>query len=146
MSTSLNSAKDGELLRFFRKSGDQNAFTTLTLRHERMVFGVARSVVKDAGLAEDIVQASFLTMLKKSDDLEESASVGAWLHRVAVCLARNERVRIMRRGQRDKKALLTAAESGDHCSVPEDVLYALHECYVPDYLNGVVSDNLIAFG
>ena len=46
-----------------------------------MVFATARRVTRDASLAEDVSQETFLELARKGRSITES--VGAWLHRVA---------------------------------------------------------------
>lgn len=46
-----------------------------------MVFATARRITRDASLAEDVTQETFLELARKGRSVTES--VGAWLHRVA---------------------------------------------------------------
>jgi RNA polymerase sigma factor (sigma-70 family) len=56
--------------------------------HHRTVFRAARSVVQDAGLAEDVTQETFLRLYKHMDSVDEEM-LRPWLIRVAINVARN---------------------------------------------------------
>ncbi len=53
-----------------------------------MVLGLARCIVGDPQTAEDIFQATFLVLARKASTLRRPESLAAWLHGVAVRLAR----------------------------------------------------------
>jgi RNA polymerase sigma factor (sigma-70 family) len=57
--------------------------------HHRTVFRAARSVVGDAGLAEDVAQETFLKLYKHQDSITDIEMLRPWLIRVAINLARN---------------------------------------------------------
>jgi len=65
--------------------GFEEAFTL----HHRTVFRAARSVVQDAGLAEDVTQEVFIRLYKHMDSLPDLEMLRPWLIRVAINLARN---------------------------------------------------------
>jgi RNA polymerase sigma factor (sigma-70 family) len=72
---------DVTLLRKYHDHGDALAFRELVAAHAGMVFATARRVTRDAALAEDVTQETFIELARNSDRVTES--VGAWLHRVA---------------------------------------------------------------
>ncbi len=57
--------------------------------HHRTVFRAARSVVQDAGLAEDVTQEVFLRFYHHRDSIANDEMLRPWLIRVAINLARN---------------------------------------------------------
>ena len=65
--------------------GFEEAFTL----HHRTVFRTARSVVHDAGLAEDVTQEVFIRLYKHMDTLPNLDMLRPWLIRVALNVARN---------------------------------------------------------
>ena len=65
--------------------GFEEAFTL----HHRTVFRTARSVVQDAGLAEDVTQEVFIRLYKHMDTLPNLEMLRPWLIRVALNVARN---------------------------------------------------------
>lgn len=67
------------------KIGFEEAFSL----HHRTVFRAARSVVHDAGLAEDVTQETFLRLYKHQDSITDSEMLRPWLIRVAINVAKN---------------------------------------------------------
>lgn len=65
--------------------GFEEAFTL----HNRTVFRTARSVVQDAGLAEDVTQEVFIRLYKHMDTQPNLEMLRPWLIRVALNVARN---------------------------------------------------------
>jgi len=57
--------------------------------HHRTVFRTARSVVQDAGLAEDVTQEVFLRLYHNMDSILDEEMLRPWLIRVAINVARN---------------------------------------------------------
>jgi RNA polymerase sigma-70 factor (ECF subfamily) len=70
--------------------GDMAAFDALYARLERPLFGFIRARVGDAHEAEDVLQESFLAVLRERRRRTEVRSVRAWLYQVAqhLCLNR----------------------------------------------------------
>ena len=65
--------------------GFDEAFTL----HHRAVFRTARSVVRDAGLAEDVTQEVFLRLYNNLDAVPGGDLLRPWLLRVTINVARN---------------------------------------------------------
>lgn len=65
--------------------GFDEAFTL----HHRTVFRCARSVVQDAGLAEDITQEVFMKLYHHQSDIKTEEMLRPWLIRVTLNMARN---------------------------------------------------------
>ncbi len=86
---------DLALLRRYLDRDDATAFHKLVEAHGGMVFGTARRVTRDAALAEDVTQETFLELTRKGRTIK--GSIGGWLHRVAwrrACdVVRGERTR-----------------------------------------------------
>lgn len=79
MSEHTAAAASREKIRF------DEAFTL----HHRTVFRAARSVVQDAGLAEDVTQEVFLRLYHNMDAIADEEMLRPWLIRVAINTARN---------------------------------------------------------
>ncbi|HYT92401.1 MAG TPA: RNA polymerase sigma factor [Gemmataceae bacterium] len=77
------SATDEELVHRFLTAQDATALELLIWRHERMVMGVCRRILRDAHDAEDAFQATFLTLARKAGVIRNGQAVAAWLYRVA---------------------------------------------------------------
>src|SRR5882757_5997925 len=76
----------------------EEAFTL----HHRTVFRAARSVVQDAGLAEDVTQETFIKLHKHLDSISDAEMLRPWLIRVAINLARNTIRGTIRANTRDE--------------------------------------------
>ena len=123
----LKSLSDGRLLREFSRSGDEDAFAELTHRHGRTAFSAAFSVVGDAGMAEDIVQATFLTLARKAGSLDEERALAGWIYRVAIRLGLHERRGSRRRAAREQEAVKTYYGDGATVTACAPNITALHE-------------------
>lgn len=87
-------AGDAELVRR-AAGGDATAFATLYDRHARVVYGIARRVLRDDALAEDAVQEAFLAAWRGAGSYDpRAAAVRTWLvmlvHRRAVDMVRRQ--------------------------------------------------------
>jgi RNA polymerase sigma factor (sigma-70 family) len=79
---------DAHLLRQFVARRDEAAFAALLQRHGPLVLGVCRQVLRNPHDAEDAFQATFLVLARKAATIHRQGSLAAWLHRVAVNIAR----------------------------------------------------------
>ena len=79
------------------RGGDLTAFEALMRRHNRRLFRVARSVLRDADAAEDAVQEAYLRAYTKLGTYKPTGKFSAWLTRVAL----NEALMIRRRDRSD---------------------------------------------
>jgi len=96
-------------------------------RHGGMIFRAARSVLGEAPGAEDVVQATFLTLARKAGALGREGSVAGWLYQVAIRLAREERRNEQRRKAREKEAAMIAAAETTEPAWSDADCAALHE-------------------
>ena len=69
-------------LQRYHDSGDAGEFQALVRHHAGMVLATARRITRDASLAEDVAQETFLELARKGRSIKDS--VGAWLHKVAL--------------------------------------------------------------
>jgi len=69
------------LLGRFAASGDADAFAEIVRRHAGMVYGACLRVLRDSDKAGDVVQETFLQLVRSAGTV--SGSVPCWLHRVA---------------------------------------------------------------
>lgn len=65
------------------------AFGDLVREHQRRIFRILLLLVRDADAAETLTQECFLHAYAKRADFRGEASVGTWLVRIAVNLARD---------------------------------------------------------
>lgn len=117
---------DGDLLRRMT-AGDEAAFTTLYKRYQSGIYRFARQMTGEAGLAEEVTQEVFLTLMREGRSFNAGrGTLRAWLYGVA----RNCTLRCL---ERERPYVGLEAEAGeenaaelvaDPC-VPEDGLAGL---------------------
>ena len=73
---------DAALLSRFAATRDELAFATLVERRGPMVLATARGIVRSPDAAEDVFQATFLVLARRSGSIRSGDSVGGWLHQV----------------------------------------------------------------
>jgi RNA polymerase sigma factor (sigma-70 family) len=74
---------DRELLRRFVEHRDEAAFAALVRRYAPMVLGVGLRSLRHRQDAEDVCQATFLTLARKATTIRWRDSVAGWLYDVA---------------------------------------------------------------
>ena len=79
--------------------------------HHRTVFRAARSVVHDAGLAEDVTQETFIRLYKHQDSITDSEMLRPWLIRVAKNVAKNTLRGNIRANTRDENYVKETGET-----------------------------------
>src|SRR5262249_23483296 len=127
---------DRDLLLRFTQAHDESAFAVLLHRHGPMVLGVARRVVGDYQAAEDVFQATFLTLARQAHAIRRPDALPGWLHGVTFRHALRTRRTTQRRLRREAAvhppdtptplAELTALEL---LSILDQELHALPEKY-----------------
>jgi RNA polymerase sigma-70 factor (ECF subfamily) len=83
---------DAELLRGVRE-GEEQAFVALVARHHSAMMHLARSFVPSAAIAEEVVQDTWLAVLRGLSGFEGRSSFKTWLLRILVNRARSTGVR-----------------------------------------------------
>jgi RNA polymerase sigma-70 factor, ECF subfamily len=78
---------DGELLTRLR-SGDERAFVSLVRRYQEPMLRLATSFVPSQAVAEEVVQDTWLALLRGLDAFEGRSSLKTWLFRILVNQAR----------------------------------------------------------
>jgi RNA polymerase sigma-70 factor (ECF subfamily) len=94
------------------KAGDEDAFRTLVVRYQRKVYALALGVVKDADLAWDVAQESFVRVHRHLGEFEAKSSFSTWLFRISTHLA-IDAVRRERRSQKDEVDEVNEAQLAD---------------------------------
>ena len=86
---------DGKLLLRLR-SGDEGAFASLVERYHEPMLQLAASFVPSRAVAEEVVQDTWLAMLRGLDGFEGRSSLKTWLFRILVNRARTTGAREQR--------------------------------------------------
>lgn len=66
------------------RSGDQQAFADLVHQISDTLFGIARRILRDPGLAEDVLQNALVTIWRKLPHLREVDRFDGWAFRILV--------------------------------------------------------------
>src|SRR5579864_8489656 len=103
VSERLDTLADEALMLRYRE-GEVRAFEVLLTRHRKPVFNFILRFVHDAAQAEDLLQETFLRVIKGAETYERQAKFTTWLYTIA----RNLCVDASRRGKHRKAASLDA--------------------------------------
>jgi RNA polymerase sigma-70 factor (ECF subfamily) len=78
------------------REGDRRAFEHLYRSYSGRVYGLCLRLTREAGLAEDCTQETFISAWRNLARFEGRSALGTWLHRIAVnvALARGRRVQL----------------------------------------------------
>jgi RNA polymerase sigma factor (sigma-70 family) len=103
----MNTRTDSDLMAAYADACDENAFTELVARHQRMVYRVCLRMLRHHQEAEDATQAVFLVLLNKASRLTRTGELTGWLYGVArnVCLEA-----LRKRARRQEEAMLDETE------------------------------------
>jgi RNA polymerase sigma factor (sigma-70 family) len=116
---------DSRLLERFLATKEEAAFGALLQRHGPLVWRVCQRVLQHRQNAEDVFQATFLTLARKAATIRKQASVASWLHGVSYRLARRVQMELSRQRPLGDRSIADARPQGvDQSSARElqDVL------------------------
>jgi len=97
-----DSVTDEQLLLEYRETGDRELYAQLVYRYERELFSYLRRYLGNAEMAEDVFQATFLTVHLKCELFEEGRRFRPWLYTIAT----NAAIDAKRRNRRHTKISL----------------------------------------
>jgi RNA polymerase sigma-70 factor (ECF subfamily) len=91
----------GGLDELLARAGQQDpaALAELVERYSRRVYGLVYRLCGDRDVADDLLQETFLRVVKRIGDYEHSGRFEAWLFRIAANLARDRARQRTRRGE-----------------------------------------------
>src|SRR6476646_11610328 len=90
------------------KDGDESAFAALVDLHTPAMLRVARGYVPSREIAEEVVQETWIALLKGIDSFEGRSSLRTWLFTVLINIAKARGVR----ERRDADAAIAAFTDG----------------------------------
>jgi RNA polymerase sigma factor (sigma-70 family) len=85
---SLQSSEDDALMEQFCR-GDENAFESLYARHAAPVLAFLTRMVRDPTLAEDLLQVTFLSVVRARGRYQPGTTVRAWVFAIAANAGRD---------------------------------------------------------
>ena len=93
------------------RAGDEQAFDMLVTEHDGALRRVARTLVRTPSLADEVVQETWLSVVRGLDSFEGRSSLRTWIFRILVNTART-------RGVREARSLpFSALEKDDQPTV-----------------------------
>lgn len=93
------------------RTGEESAFETLVNRYDAAMRRVARNFVRTPATADDVVQETWLAVIRGLDGFEGRSSLSTWIFRILVNRART-------RASRDARSVpFSALESDDRAAV-----------------------------
>src|SRR5437764_7711412 len=96
------------------KRGDEGAFTAMVDAYSPGLLRMARMYVRDRAVAEEVVQETWLAVLRGIDRFEGRSSLKTWIYRILVNTAKT-------RGQRESRSVPFSAAAGrDDDEAPVD--------------------------
>lgn len=98
---------DEELMERYRE-GDVRAFEVLLARHEKKVFHFIYRMVRDQELANDLLQETFLRVVRNADGYTRKARFTTWLYTIA----RNVSIDALRKASHRRHQSLDAPRGG----------------------------------
>jgi RNA polymerase sigma-70 factor, ECF subfamily len=93
------------------RSGDEAAFMTLVTQLQPAMLRVARMYVSTTAVAEEVVQETWLGVLRGLHSFERRSSLRTWIFRILTNIAKT-------RGQREGRSLPFASLAGDDVDAP----------------------------
>src|ERR1039457_5216705 len=100
----MQEVDDSGLLQAYVLRGSEEAFAALVGRHINKVYSVALRQVGNPHLAEEVTQAVFVILARKSRALIKHTSLSGWLFQTARLTSRTLLRSEIRRGRREEEA------------------------------------------
>jgi RNA polymerase sigma-70 factor (ECF subfamily) len=104
---SKNDAGESDLI-LAALANDPNAFRAIMRRHNQRLFRIARGVVRDDSIAEDVVQEAYLLAFRHLKEFRGQSSLSTWLHRIVL----NEELGRVRQSARRHEIVIPTDGSG----------------------------------
>ena len=112
--STIRQATSDEALIEWIATGDKLAMRALFARHRIRVFHFVLRIVRDHGLAEDVISETFLDVWRQASRFEARSAVGTWI----LTIARNKAISVLRR-RPSQERLDEAVEVEDPGEGPE---------------------------
>ena len=109
------------------RAGDMGAFEALYQRHQAGIYTFVRSQVREAEMAADLTQQTFVRAWDSLARLREPGAFQSWLHRIALNLVRDEaksgraRLEVIASDLGDESTGVAAGEVAARDPTPEEM-------------------------
>jgi RNA polymerase sigma-70 factor (ECF subfamily) len=113
----LNESQEAALIRRCQ-TGDKEAFGMLVEQYRSMLFGIAYLMMRDRGLAEDVVQEALIQIWKHLPSFRLQSSIKTWLVRIVI----NEVKQQFRKKKLPQVSLEDVPDVTNELDEPESVL------------------------
>lgn len=97
-------------------AGDANAFEPIMRRHNRMLYRIARSILREDAEAEDCLQSAYLLAFRSIGSFNGRAKLSTWLARIVINEALGRKRRAAREG-----AVVSVEDAADPGAVEQGV-------------------------
>jgi RNA polymerase sigma factor (sigma-70 family) len=91
------------------RQGDEEAWSLLAARYQRLIYAIPRRAGLDEDAAADILQQTFLKLLENLQKIQQPAQIHAWL----VTTARRETLHFLRQRKKAPQVSLEAGEGDE---------------------------------
>ena len=113
----MNESQEAALIRRCQ-TGDKEAFGMLVEQYRSMLFGIAYLMMRDRGLAEDVVQEALIQIWKHLPSFRLQSSIKTWLVRIVI----NEVKQQFRKKKLPQVSLEDVPDVTNELDEPESVL------------------------
>jgi RNA polymerase sigma-70 factor (ECF subfamily) len=113
-----------QLLRGLQE-GDREAYALLVERYSGMIYRLALKLLNDPQSAEDVLQETFIKVLKKIGSFDGRSKLSTWLYRIAT----NEALMVLRRRQ---PIFLSLEDSSSEEHQPYEPVHVVDWCCLPE--------------
>lgn len=112
------------------QSGNREAFSELVNRHQHLVYNVAYRFMRDATLAEDMAQESFVKAYRLIKGFRAECSFTTWMYRVTATTCLTEINRRKRRGEVEltPENSVQKTEAFEHAPSERDLKEQIRRC------------------
>ncbi|MEO7296127.1 MAG: sigma-70 family RNA polymerase sigma factor [Candidatus Limnocylindria bacterium] len=94
--------RDDEAVVMALRAGDERAFVDLVQRYQRPLFRLAQAYVPSQAVAEEVVQDTWIAVVKGIDRFEGRSSLRTWVFRILTYQAKS-------RGERERRSIPLSA-------------------------------------
>src|SRR4051812_24236435 len=120
---------DAEIVRAL-KAGDERVFTELVDAYSAGLLRMAQMYIRDRAVAEDVVQETWIAVLRGIDRFEGRSSLKTWIYRILINTAKT-------RGQRESRSIpFSAAGADDEPAVDPDRFLGADHRYAGGWMLG----------